>query len=118
MSDPIDTTRVAKYAAIQSALCELLSVESSLNMRPDPIDPDIIRTVDMWGRVTAEPKLLYTSTIDGNAKHAIEHAHAAFRLMNMAHHDQEGLKLQVFRLAEQLRELGATPKIKTWLDDL
>jgi hypothetical protein len=117
MSTPIDTTRVEKYAAIQSALCELLSAESSLNMYPDPIEPAIIRTVDMWERVTAVPEPAYTSAVDGNAKHAIEHLHAAFRLMNMAHHDQEGLKMQVFRLCMQLRELGVAPKIKTWLDD-
>lgn len=54
---------VLKYAAIQGALSELVSAESSLNMYPD------------------------TSTVDGNAKHALVHMHAAFRLMNMAHHN-------------------------------
>lgn len=105
MSEPIDTAKVGKYQAIQSALCELVSVESSLNMEPDMLtntgDPD------SHG---------YTSEVDGNARHAIEHAHAAFRLMNMAYHDQEALKTQVYKLVVQLKEAGLTPKIKTWLD--
>lgn len=104
MSTPVDTASVGKYEAIQSALCELVSAESSLNMLPDPIEP-------------AEPEHRYTSTTDGNARHARDHMHAAFRLMNMAHHDQEQLKAQVFRLVVQLRELGASPSCKTWLDD-
>ena len=103
MSAPIDTTKVGKYNAIQNALCELVSAESSLNMEPDFVPDD-------------DTEHGYTSEIDLNAKHAVEHMHAAFRLMNMAHHDQESLKTQVFRLVVQLREAGIEPKIKTWLD--
>jgi hypothetical protein len=107
VSDPVDTTKVGKYQAIQSALCELVSAESSLNMEPDPIFDSIPPGTPYNG---------YLSEKDGNAKHAIEHMHAAFRLMNMAHHDQEALKTQVYKLVVQLKELGGEPRIKTWLD--
>lgn len=117
MSAPVDTTKVGRYAAIQSALCELVSAESSLNMYPEPIETRMVRTTDIYGRVTSEPEPAYLSATDANAKHALEHMHAAFRLMNMAHHDQEGLKTQVFKLVVQLRDLGIEPKIKTWLDE-
>lgn len=117
MSAPVDTSKVGKYAAIQSALCELVSAESSLNMYPDPIETKMVRTTDIYGRVTSEPEPAYLSAVDANAKHALEHMHAAFRLMNMAHHDQEALKAQVFGLVTQLRGLGAEPRVKTWLDD-
>ena len=112
MSDPVDTTKVGKYNAIQSALCEIVSAESSCNMHPDPIPP--VRTGDP--EIDAPERVRYISESDANVKHAIEHMHAAFRLMNMAHHDQESLKTQVYRLVVQLREAGITPKIKTWLD--
>lgn len=141
MSAPVDTTKVARYAAIQSALGELVSAESSLNMYPDPVDTKMQRcrvcnlpvVVPATGVVLhdnssgayagrqmdhdAETEPAYLSTVDANAKHALEHLHAAFRLMNMAHHDQESLKTQVYRLVVQLRELGAAPKVKTWLDE-
>lgn len=110
MSDPVDTTKVGKYQAIQSALCELVSAESSCNMCPDPIPYADVEHVDPLGR---DP---FISESDANVKHAIEHLHAAFRLMNMAHHDQEALKTQVYKLVVQLKELGVEPKIKTWLD--
>lgn len=102
MSAPVDTSKIGKYSAIQSALGELVSAESSLNMYPEP---------------TAVPEPAYLSATDANAKHALEHLHAAFRLMNMAHHDQESLKTQIFKLVVQLRELGVDPRVKTWLDD-
>ena len=82
MSDPIDTTKVGKYQAIQNALCELVSAESSCNMHPDPIPLDPALRDD-------EVDCRYISESDANVKHALEHMHAAFRLMNMAHHDQE-----------------------------
>lgn len=103
MSAPVDTTSIRPYAAIPSALNELVSAESALNMYPDLLG------------VGAQPA--YLSATDANVKHAVEHMHAAFRLMNMAYHDQEDLKTQIFRLVVQLRELGVAPKIKTWLDD-
>jgi len=71
----------------------------------------------MWGRVTAIPEPAYLSATDANAKHALEHMRAAFMLMGTAHHDQESLKTQVFKLVVQLRDLGIEPKIKTWLDE-
>ncbi len=109
MSDPVDTTKVGKYLAIQSALCELVRAESSLNMGPDPIPES-----ELCPEPDYRPR--YTSETDRNAEHSMVHLHAAFRLMNMAHHDQEALKTQVYRLVVQLKELGVDPKIKTWLD--
>jgi len=117
VSAPVDTTKVDKYAAIQSALSELASAESSLNMYPEPIDTKMIRTVDVYGRVTSEPEPAYLSAVDANAKHAVEHLHAAFELMNAAYRDQEDLKAQVYRLVRQLRTLGVAPDVKTWLDN-
>lgn len=114
MSTPIDTTKVGKYQAIQSALCELVSAESSCNMHPDPIPAE--RTGDPEIDAHTPERVRYISESDANVKHAIEHMHAAFRLMNMAHHDQEALKTQVYKLVVQLKELGIEPKIKTWLD--
>lgn len=111
MSAPVDTSKVGKYAAIQSALGELVSAESSLNMYPDVQECSNCRIA-----VLAQDGL-YLSQTDSNAAHAVEHLHAAFRLMNMAHHDQESLKTQVYRLVVQLQELGVEPKVKTWLDE-
>lgn len=133
MSDPVDMTKVGKYGAIQSALCELVSAESSLNMYPDPIllDPGIADDTCLMrslydggavGECTCDPRkdhsarTRYTSESDGNAKHSVEHLHAAFRLMQMAHHDQESLKMQVYKLVVQLKDLGVMPQVKTWLD--
>jgi hypothetical protein len=103
VSNPIDTTKVGPLAAIQNALCELVSAESSLNMYPDPICD---RPTD--GQ--------YLSQTDANVAHAMEHMHAAFRLMNMAYQDQETLKTQIYRLVTQLREAGLAPCVSTWLD--
>ena len=114
MSDPVDTTKVRKYGAIQSALCELVSAESSCNMYPDPIPSE--RTGDPEIDAYEPERVRYISESDANVKHALEHMHAAFRLMNMAHHDQESLKTQVYKLVCQLHEAGIAPKIKTWLD--
>lgn len=115
MSTPIDTTKAGKYQAIQSALCELVSAESSCNMHPDPIPPE--RTGDPEIDAHTPERVRYISESDANVKHALEHMHAAFRLMNMAHHDQEALKTQVYKLVVQLREAGLAPKIKTWFDE-
>jgi hypothetical protein len=133
MSDSIDTTKVGKYQAIQSALCELVSAESSCNMFPEPIPADPTVAVDSCemrvtpdggavGVCTCDPRLnhekrtRYISESDANVEHALEHMHAAFRLMNLAHHDQEMLKTQVYKLVVQIEQLGAKPCIKTWLD--
>lgn len=110
MSDPVDTSKVDKYAAIQSALSELQSAESSLNMYPDPQECANCG-IAMVGRN------LYLSQTDSNATHAIEHMRAAFQLMSMAFGAQEDLKIQVWRLVEQLNNLGERPKVKTWLDE-
>lgn len=107
MSDPIDTTVIGPYGAIQNALCEILSAISALNMPPEPIE-------------NVEPngyRPLFLSETDGMVQHTIEHMHAVFRLLNMAYHDQESLKMQVYRLVIQLTEAGLTPSVKTWLDE-
>lgn len=133
MSSPIDTTKIGKYQALQNALCELVSAESSCNMFPEPIpaDPTVaadsceMRVTPDGGAVgvcTCDPRLnhegrtRYISESDANVEHALEHLHAAFRLLNMAYHDQESLKTQVYKLVVQLKELDADPCIKTWLD--
>jgi hypothetical protein len=111
MCDPVDTTKVKPLEAIQNALCEIISVQSSLNMYPDPIPPEVV------AREIGEDRTPYLSDSDHWVKHAMEHLHASFRLMQMAHHDQEALKMQIFRLCEQISKLGAKPCVKTWLDE-
>lgn len=110
MSDPIDTTKVKPLQALQSAASELLSAESSLHMPPESIPADERRP-----RSTGRPEFLSES--DANVAHAIEHVHAAFRLVNMAQHDQDSLKTQIYRLVVQLREAGMAPCVRTWLDE-
>ena len=105
MSDPIDTAKVHPLVAIQSAMCEIVSSTSSLNMHPDPLTD------------TGDPNEQgYLSEVDGNARHSVEHNRAAFDLLRKAAQAQESLKWQVYRLVIQLREAGIKPACKTWLD--
>lgn len=107
MSTPIDHEMVSPLNCAQSALNEIVSAQSSLNMHPDPIA--------VPGRDAPENGY-YLSEVDGNAKHAMEHLRAAFALVNKAHQAQESLKTQVYQLVVQLQQAGMQPKIKTWLD--
>ena len=110
MSTPINPNNVQPRSALQSALCEIISAESSLNMPPDPIPYDEGRDGDL-------ERARYLSEIDCNASHAMEHLRSAFALVNRAQQAQEALKTQVYRLTVQLREAGITPRIATWLDE-
>lgn len=73
---------------IQGALNELVSAMSALNMHPDPIP-------------NSEG---YLSETDGWAKHAMEHMHAVFELLNEAHKEREKLKYKIYRLEVSLKE--------------
>jgi hypothetical protein len=122
MCDPIDTTKVGPYNALQNALCEALSAMSALNMSPEPTQPKCRACGQEWP--CSEDKEteyhrpgFYLSEVDAWAAHAVEHLHAVFRLCQMAHHDMESLKTQVFRLTVELSKAGITPKTKTWLDE-
>jgi hypothetical protein len=108
MSDPINASKVAPLSALQDALCEIISAQSSLNMPPDPIAPEP-STVPLH-------RPLFVSETDGNAAHSIEHMRAAFALVRKGAQAQEALKTQVYRLVVQLKEAGIEPKVKTWLD--
>ena len=110
MSDPVDPDRVFPREALQSALCEILSAQSSLNMPAEPTEP------------TTSPETLayrppFLAESDATAAHALEHLRAAFALCNRAYGAMESLKTQVYRLAVQLREAGLTPCVRTWLDE-
>ena len=114
MSTPIKADDRAPLEALQSALGEILSAESSLNMHPEPVDlePEVQKSKIWAGEISG-----YLSETDANAAHAMEHLHAAFALVAKAQLEQEALKHQVFRLVEQLRAVGLRPKVKTWLDE-
>ncbi len=106
MCTPIDPDTVSPMSALQNALCEIVSAESALNMEPDPLTD------------TGDPNSRgYLSEVDGWAKHAMEHLHAAFALVGKAASAQQSLKDQVFRLVLQLREANLEPKVRTWLDE-
>lgn len=110
MCDPTKAENVAPLNALQSSLCEIISAQSALHMPPEP-------------QPTSNPAALefrpaFLSETDVMVAHSIEHMRAAFALVNKAHQAQESLKTQVFRLVVQLRELGAEPRVKTWLDEI
>jgi hypothetical protein len=79
---------------LQGALSEILSAESALHMHPDPIP-------ETTG---------FLSETDAWAKHAVEHLHAAFELVNRAHRDRGRLEGQIFRLQTRVRELEAASR--------
>lgn len=105
MSTPQDAANVHPLVAIQSAMGEIVSSTSSLNMHPDPLTD------------TGHPdEQGYLSEVDGNARHSVEHNRAAFDLLRKASQAQESLKWQVYKLVVQMREAGITPCVQTWLD--
>ncbi len=63
-------------------MSELVGAISSLNMEADPI-------IGATG---------YLSETDAWAKHAVDHMHAVFVLLNEAYQEREGLKTKIFRL--------------------
>jgi hypothetical protein len=122
MCDPIDTTKVGPCNALQNALLEAMSAMSALNMSPEPIKPKCRGCGQEWPcnqdtGVEHHRPGFSLSEVDGWAAHSVEHLHAVFRLCQMAHHDMESLKTQVFRLSVQLKDNGMTPCVKTWLDE-
>jgi len=139
MSTPIDLSTIKPLQAVRPALVEILSAESSLNMRPDIADgsADVLRVlfehllteVQLDALVLGTGKSLrqwwaehrestaYTSGVDRNAAHAVEHLRAAFAIICELGSEQERLKTQVYLLVKQLREISVHPRIKTWLDD-
>ncbi len=66
---------------LQGAISELVSAMSALNMDADPIPgaTGYLADTDAW------------------AKHAMEHLHAVFCLLNDAHTEREVLRARIFR---------------------
>lgn len=81
MSDPKTTTD----DPIRSAMSEILSAQSALNMYPDPIPPN-----------SDEPRHLADS--DRWAQHAQEHLVAAFDLIRQAYDERAALHTEIQRL--------------------
>jgi hypothetical protein len=74
--------------ALLGVLNEVVSAMSSLNMYPDPIQG-------------AEG---YTSQVDANAKHAMEHLRAAFDLASRASQERDQLRTKIYCLEKRLAE--------------
>lgn len=73
---------------LRGALNELVSAQSSLNMHADPIPG-----------ATG-----YISETDANVKHAMEHIHAVFELVNRAFMDRDTARLKFWRMQVKLAE--------------
>ena len=73
---------------LQGVMSEIVSAQSSLNMYPDPI-------VGATG---------YVSQTDENARHAMEHLHAAFALVDRACKDRDAMRAKLHRMETKLAE--------------
>jgi len=80
---------------IQSALCEIVSAMSALNMEPDPLKVPI-------------GKGFYLSELDGWAAHCMEHLHAVFEYLSEIYQERARDRDKIFRL--ELRNMGGTKK--------
>jgi len=87
MSAPI-TRALPDPNPIQSAMNELVSAMSSLNMAPQPMKYD--------------PKDFYLSQVDAMAAHSMEHMRATFDLLRQAEQERESLLGQIRRLEIKL----------------
>jgi hypothetical protein len=74
-----------KTKTLQTALCEIISAESALNMSPDPIK---------------RPKGDFLSDRDKMVKHAIKHLHAAFAIIA---NEQEFYKRALAEIKDPIR---------------
>lgn len=90
MSKPETNINVSN--PVQSALNEVVSAMSALNMEPRPLD---------------KPEGDYLSERDAWAKHAMEHLRAAVQLLNKAWQDREKASLEVWRLEKSNAALRA-----------
>lgn len=85
---------------LQGALNELVSAMSALNMKADPVNPPPVREPNS--------RPVYLSESDNVAKHAMEHLHAVFDLINKANAAREGDRRKIYRLESSLRDLRKT----------
>lgn len=96
MSDPI----LECEDPIQGAMNELVSAMSALNMEADPVIPPPVREPNS--------RPVYLSESDNWAKHAMEHMHAVFELLQRAHKAREADRSKIYRLETSIRELRKT----------
>jgi hypothetical protein len=76
---------------------ELVSAMSALNMEASPIDPAPVREPNS--------RPVYLSESDSWAKHAMEHLHAVFELLQRADREREADRTKIYRLGVKLAKL-------------
>jgi len=89
MSEPLVFQPDSHDNPIQSAMNEIVSAISALNMEPDPLPV---------------PEGKYLSEVDGWAKHAVEHLQAAIQTLNHACKERENLQFKLLQASIKARE--------------
>ena len=90
MSEPFTGT---SDNPIQTAIHEMISAMSALNMEPDPIP------------VPDDGQIHFLSERDKWAAHCMEHLHSAFQLLNQAHSENLRLKDTIHRIRVAIAEV-------------
>lgn len=83
---------------IHGAILEIISGVSSLNMKPQPIEPP-------------EGSMGFLSESDGNAKHAIGHLEQAVKMLNNLTREEKN----TMQITLNVRNVGTLPGTSKWL---